>query len=75
MAKRMPRVLVIGTGGTITAKLIKGKWSYGEIPVQDLVETTMRIKEHFDVTCTNLFPKSSYSNRINMNFTTISVQC
>src|SRR3989344_2152470 len=59
MAKRMPRVLVIGTGGTITAKLIKGKWSYGEIPVQDLVETTMRIKEHFDVTCTNLFRMDS----------------
>lgn len=57
--KRKPRVLVIGTGGTIGAKLIKGAWKYGELTVQELVRDTARVKNHFDITITNLFRADS----------------
>jgi len=57
--KQKPKVLVIGTGGAISAKPVKGKWVYGEIPIQELISTTKRISEHFDVTATNVFRMDS----------------
>ncbi len=59
MAAGKPRILVIGTGGAITARPVDGRWSYGEMPVQELIQTTARIKEHFDVSATNLFRMDS----------------
>ncbi|MBI4210797.1 MAG: asparaginase [Candidatus Diapherotrites archaeon] len=56
---RKPRVLVIGTGGTMGAKLVDGIWKYGEITMETLVNSTPRVKEHFEVSTTNLFRMDS----------------
>ncbi len=59
MAARKPRVLVIGTGGTMSARLVKGGWKYGEITGEELIKSTPRIKEHFQISATNLFRMDS----------------
>ena len=59
MADKKPKILVIGTGGAISAKVVKGEWKYGEIAEQELIEIIPGIKEHFDATATNVFRMDS----------------
>lgn len=59
MKSKKPRVLVIGTGGVIGAKLINNEWKYGEMPEEELLNITPGIKNEFDVKTTNLFRMNS----------------
>ncbi len=54
-----PRILVIGMGGAISAKAVGGKWSYGEIPGEELLKSIASILWHFEITATNLFRMDS----------------
>lgn len=63
MAKRKPKVLVIGTGGVIGANLVKGKWKYGEFTQEDLVSLIPTIRTYFDVKTTNIFRMDSAEMR------------
>src|SRR3989344_1569976 len=56
---KKPKVLIIGTGGTIGAKKIGGLWKYGELTQQELLEMIPQVQEHFDITTTNIFRMDS----------------
>ena len=59
MKHRKPRVLVIGTGGAISAKPFKGKWKYGEFTEEDLIDIVSGIREKFDIKTANIFRMDS----------------
>lgn len=59
MPQKKPRVLVIGTGGAISAKPLDGKLKYGEITEEELLNITPGIREKFDIETTNLFRMDS----------------
>lgn len=59
MKKAKPKVLVIGTGGAISAKLKNGIWDYGAITQKELIESTQRIKENFETDAMDLFRMDS----------------
>ena len=59
MKHRKPRVLVIGTGGAISAKPFKGKWKYGEFAEEDLIDIVSGIREKFDIKTANIFRMDS----------------
>ena len=50
-----PKVLVVGTGGTIGARKVGGYLRYGEIIQEELLTLVPEVKDHVDVTATNLF--------------------
>jgi len=54
MKKKKPRILVIGLGGVIGAKPIKGTWKYGEIPQNELLKLTPQINETFEIESSNI---------------------
>ncbi len=55
MNAKKPKILVIGTGGAISARPVDGVWKYGEIPAQELLEIIPTIKEHFELRSSNIF--------------------
>ena len=56
---RKPRVLVIGMGGTISAKPAGGKLKYGEIHMDELINYNRRLRESFDIKTMHLFRMDS----------------
>ena len=59
MKTKKPRVLVIGTGGTISAKRIGKKWKYGALLQEDLIKLIPDIKNKFNITTKNIFRMDS----------------
>jgi len=59
MAKRKPRILLIGTGGTISAKKSKNKWKYGEFLQEDLLKMIPEIEKEFDIDTIDIFRMDS----------------
>ncbi len=59
MAVKKPKVLVIGTGGAISARPVGGKWKFGEIQGGELVRLLPEIGEKFDIKTANLFRMDS----------------
>ncbi len=53
--KRKPKVLVIGTGGAISAKPVKGKWKYGEFSQEQILDFIPGIREKYDIKTANVF--------------------
>ncbi|MEM4390711.1 MAG: asparaginase [Candidatus Diapherotrites archaeon] len=56
---KKPKVLVIGLGGAISAKLKNEHWDYGTITQKELIESTQRIKENFEIDAIDLFRMDS----------------
>ena len=49
------KILLIGTGGTITAKMANGSWHPGEFNEKELLEFVPEIKYFAKIKTTNLF--------------------
>lgn len=52
--RKKPKILVIGTGGTIGAKSIEGIWESGKLTSDELLLTSKRIEDEFDITPVNI---------------------
>ncbi|HZX20721.1 MAG TPA: asparaginase [archaeon] len=57
--KKKPKVLIIGTGGTISAKLKNGIYNYGEITQEDVINLIPDVRKHVDIETTNIFRMDS----------------
>ena len=55
MKARKPKVLVIGTGGAISARSVDGRWKYGEIRQEDLIGMMPELKSNFQIKTTDIF--------------------
>ncbi|MCR4368803.1 MAG: asparaginase [archaeon] len=59
MAKAKPKILVIGTGGTISAIKDGEKLKYGEVPQDRIIDSIPQIRDHYDIKATHLFRMDS----------------
>tara|TARA_Y100000310_G_scaffold344615_1_gene458323 strand:- start:10780 stop:11817 length:1038 start_codon:yes stop_codon:yes gene_type:complete len=59
MKHKKPKVLVIGTGGTISAKPHNGTFKYGESTQEEVINMMPELRKHFDIDTTNLFRMDS----------------
>lgn len=55
MKQQMKKILLIGTGGTITAKMVDGAWRPGEINEEELINFIPEIKQLAIIKTLNLF--------------------
>jgi len=55
MAKRKPKLLVIGTGGTIGSKPVENVLKIGEVPQEEIIKIIPRISNIFEIETSNLF--------------------
>ncbi|VVC00835.1 Glutamyl-tRNA(Gln) amidotransferase subunit D [uncultured archaeon] len=55
MARKKPKVLIIGTGGTIAAKPVNNIFRCGEFPQEEVLKYIPGIEENFEIKTTNLF--------------------
>jgi len=59
MKNTKPKILIIGTGGAISAKNIDNKFNYGEITQNEIIDKIPEIKNQFEIETTNLFRMDS----------------
>ncbi|MCR4335393.1 MAG: asparaginase [archaeon] len=59
MKHKKPKILVIGTGGTISAKPHNGAYKYGESTQEEVINMIPELRERFDIDTTNLFRMDS----------------
>ncbi len=55
MKNRLKKILLIGTGGTITAKMVNGAWKPGEINEEELISFIPEIQQLASIKTLNLF--------------------
>lgn len=51
---KKPKVLLIGTGGTLSAKIVNGAWKPGELKTDEILKLAPEVAEHVQLKTTSL---------------------